>query len=498
MLTKEIIDSYEPTIGIECHVQFKTKTKLFSGADNDDRDKAPNTAVSPICFGLPGTLPVLNEKAVELAVRAGHALKAKIAPTSSFDRKHYFYPDLPKGYQITQLDRPIVLAGHIDAPMADGSTVRVRIHHAHLEEDAGKSTHPAGADYSLVDLNRAGTPLLEIVSEADMHSAAEAKAYAQELYLLMKYAGVTHGDLSRGNMRFDVNVSVAKKGAKEWGTRTETKNLNSFRAVERAVEYEVKRQIELIEKGETIKQETRGWIEATQKTVSQRSKEDAMDYRYFPEPDVPPIELSDDYIEEVKKEMPKLPADLRAEIIVKGVSAEIAETLILQDALSNLGYVDAVLGVSRDTGDDAARFVANFLANRDIKHRAERKEQHGAEDAGNVPTIKQFSDVYKMFKASDISSTSADNLLFNLRLDASQDAREWAEKHGYIQENDTAALEAIIAKVLADPASAKAAADVKAGEAKAIGYLVGQVMKQSQGKANPSVASDLIRKQLGV
>lgn len=491
MIPKEVFDSYEPTIGIECHVQFKTKTKLFSGADNDERGKAPNTAVSPICFGLPGTLPVLNQKAVELAIRAGLAMNATISKVSSFDRKHYFYPDLPKGYQITQLDRPIVLAGHVDAPLGN-QTVRVSIHHAHLEEDAGKSTHPAGVDYSLVDLNRAGTPLLEIVSEPDMHSAAEAKAYVQELYLLMKYAGVTHGDLQHGNMRFDVNVSVAKKGSGKLGTRSETKNLNSFRAVERAVEFEVKRQIELLEKGQKIRQETRGWIEATQKTVSQRSKEDAMDYRYFPEPDVPPLELTDEYIAEVKAKMPRLPAALRTQIEAAGIDQKTAETLILRDALTGTAYVKTVLAQKTP---EAAKFAANFIANRDVAYVdglvKEKKE-------GELPSADAFAVVFVLRASGELSSNNTDALLFALRHDPKADPRALAEKLGYLQENDSAALEAIIAQVLAEPANQKAATDVKNGELRAIGFLVGQVMKASQGKANPATVSDLIRNQLGV
>lgn len=492
MIPKEVFESYEPTIGIECHVQLNTKTKLFSGADNDDRDKAPNTAVSPICFGLPGTLPVLNESAVELAVRAGLALNAEIGKVSSFDRKHYFYPDLPKGYQITQLERPIVLAGHIDAPLGN-ATVKVRIHHAHLEEDAGKSTHPAGADYSLVDLNRAGTPLLEIVSEADMHSATEAKAYVQELYLLMKYAGVTHGDLSRGNMRFDVNISVAKKGAKEWGRRVEVKNLNSFRAVERAVEYETKRQIELIEKGESVKQETRGWLEATQKTISQRSKEDAMDYRYFPEPDVPPVELTDEYIKEVGGEMPKLPGVIRKKLYGYGVDTETADTLLWEDALSPSGYTRTVLALGKTVGADAARFAAKFLANRYIKFRDEHPEREH-----DVPSVAYFTAVFDMFARHELSSNGVDKLLLTLDGNEGLDPREVAESEGLLQSNDSAALEATVSQVLAEPANHKAAEDVKAGQDKAIGYLVGQVMKASGGKANPAAVGDIIRKQLGV
>ncbi len=492
MLDKSVFDSYQPTIGIECHVQFKTKTKLFSGADNDERGKLPNQATSPLCFGLPGTLPILNKEAVRLAVRAGLALNANIGKISSFDRKHYFYPDLPKGYQITQLDRPIVLDGFVDVPVGE-SMVRVRINHAHLEEDAGKSTHPAGAEYSLVDLNRAGTPLLEIVSEADMHSSAEAKAYVQELYLLMKYADVTFGDLQYGNMRFDVNVSVAKKGADELGTRTEVKNLNSFRAVERAIEFEVKRQIELLETGKAVRQETRGWVEATQKTVPQRSKEEAMDYRYFPEPDVPPVVLSDEFIEEVRGSMPMLPSKLRAEIEARGIDQQTAETLILRDALTNSSYTKTVLA---QEGNEAARFAANFIANRDISY-CDGLEKDG-KSVGELPSAKKFLAVFELRQKGELSSNNADALLFALRHRPEAEPRELAEELGFLQENDSSALEAIISKVLAEPFNQKAAEDIKSGQMKAIGFLVGQVMKASQGKANPSAVRDLIIKQIGV
>lgn len=491
MIKQEILDTYEPTIGIECHVQFNTATKLFAGVDNDDRGKEPNSVASPLCFGLPGTLPVLNKNAVELAVRAGLAMNAEIGLVSSFDRKHYFYPDLPKGYQITQLDRPIVLAGKLDVPVGD-TIVPVRIHHAHLEEDAGKSTHPAGADYSLVDLNRAGTPLLEIVSEADMHSAAEAKAYAQELYLLMKYAGVTRGDLSQGNMRFDVNVSVAKKGAKEWGTRTETKNLNSFRAVERAVEYEISRQIELLEKGGKVVQETRGWSEPKQKTVSQRSKEDAQDYRYFPDPDIPPVVLEQGYIDSIKADMPMLPPALRAEIQAKGIDVKTAETLILRDALTGTSYVQTVLA---QTTADAAKFTANYIANRDVAY-VEGLAKDG-KDTGSLPGADAFAEVFAMRQNGELSSNNVDALLQSLRHKTDVSVRNLADKLGYLQENDDAAIDAIVKDVLNDPVNQKAAQDVQNGEMKAIGYLVGQAMKASKGKANPAKLSELIRKQLG-
>jgi aspartyl-tRNA(Asn)/glutamyl-tRNA(Gln) amidotransferase subunit B len=319
--------TYFPTIGIECHVQLKTKTKLFDGVDNDARDAAPNTLIGPLCFGLPGTLPVLNSKAIDLAIRAGVALNAEVAGFSKFDRKHYFYPDLPKGYQITQYDEPIILNGRVDAVLSNGEIVTIRVERAHLEEDAGKSTHPTGADFSLVDLNRAGTPLLEIVSFPDIHTAIEAKAYARELYLLMRYAGVSEADLFYGNMRFDVNVSISDDPTK-LGTRSETKNLNSFRSVEKAVEYEIKRQTEVLEKGEKVVQETRGWDDAKQKTFSQRSKEDAHDYRYFPDPDIPPIVISPEEIEAVKKDMPAMPGELRSEFAGIGLERSQVETLL--------------------------------------------------------------------------------------------------------------------------------------------------------------------------
>lgn len=484
-MNKALLDKYEMTIGIECHVQLRTRTKLFSGADNDARDKAPNTTVSPICFGLPGTLPVLNHEAVNLAIRAGVALEAEIAKVSSFDRKHYFYPDLPKGYQITQLERPTVGRGRVEVPIKDGSFT-VRITRAHIEEDAGKLTHPDGADYSLVDLNRAGTPLIEIVSEADMHSPEQAKAYVEELYLLMKYAGVTDGDLYHGNMRFDVNISVAPKGSTTLGKRAEVKNLNSFRSVERAAYYEFERQVELVEKGERIVQETRGWNDAKQKTFSQRSKEDAMDYRYFPDADLPPIELTDEQIEDIRKEVePQLPKTLRAQLANRGVRTSDSETLLLSDATTGRGYVQRVLDV--DPSD--TKFVVNFLVNRLIA-------TEGSDQEYALPTTQQFTDVATLFREGVLSSNNADSLLFALSEDPNAKARELADQKGWIQENDTTALTSLVDEVLNDPTSAKAVADIKAGNERVIGFLVGQVMKKSQGKANPAVVSSLIKERL--
>lgn len=471
---------YEMTIGIECHVQLATKTKLFSPADNDARDAEPNSKTHPIDFGLPGMLPILNKEAVNLAVRAGKALNAKIANISRFDRKHYFYPDLPKGYQTSQMYQPIILSGYIDAPLEDGTSVRVRIHHAHMEEDAGKLTHYG--DYSLVDLNRAGTPLIEIVSEPDMHSPAEAKAYATELYRLMTFAGITRGDLYHGNMRFDVNLSVAPKGSKELGTRTETKNLNSFRSVEKAAEYEFKRQVALLEKGERIVQETRGWDDAKGKTNSQRSKEDAQDYRYMPDPDIPPIVLSDAKIAEIQTDLPKLPPEYRAEWGDLGVDKSVVNGI-----LANQHYAELVSAVLGSGGQAAAKRVANWIAsNLNVD---ETTDETKNADVADLLALCEMTD------KAEITSNAASEL-FNELMNGATDPRKLAEESNLLQVSDEGEVAAIVDEVLADPASQKAVEDIKAGNDKAIGFLVGQIMKKSQGKANPGMAQKLIRERL--
>lgn len=482
MMTDEILNKYEMTIGIECHVQLATATKLFSGADNDARDKSPNSVVSPIDFGLPGMLPILNREAVNLAIKAGKALNAPIAPVSRFDRKHYFYPDLPKGYQTTQMYNPIILAGYIDAPLEDGTSVRVRIHHAHMEEDAGKLTHYG--DYSLVDLNRAGTPLIEIVSEPDIHSAAEAKAYASELHHLMTYAGVTRGDLYHGNMRFDVNVSVALKGATELGTRAEVKNLNSFRSVEKAAEYEFRRQVGVLEKGDKVVQETRGWDDAKQTTSSQRSKEDAQDYRYMPDADIPPIILSDEEIASIQATVPLLPPAYREKWATLGLDRSVTDSLI-----ANQSYAVLITEIQDHAGDAIAKRVAHWFASA-----LGGQDEETAIIASNfVP--EGFVELAQMVEGNELSSTAAKEVFVEL-LSSEKTPRQIAESKNLLQVSDEGAIAAIVDEVLADPASAKAVEDIKNGNDKVIGFLVGQVMKKSQGKANPALAQKLIRERL--
>ncbi len=493
MITDEIRKQYTVTIGIECHVQLKTATKLFAAVGNDAREAAPNTLVSPICFGMPGALPVLNREAVHLAMRAAFALGTDPQKYSAFDRKHYFYPDLPLGYQITQFENPIIRNGSMDIEV-DGQTKRIGIHEAHIEADAGKSTHPAGADYSLVDLNRAGTPLLEIVSEPDMHSAEEAKVYAKELFLHMKYAEVSEANLYYGNMRFDVNVSVSKTDV--LGTRTETKNLNSFRAVEKTVEYEVKRQIEQLEKGKTIVQETRGWDDAKQATFSQRTKEDAHDYRYFPDPDLPPIELDDELIEAVRAEMPTMPGVWRQRLQDLGLdSAHIATLLECEVEEPDVRYLPLIAEVQEDP--QFAKTLANWFVNLELPLRRDETVTCN-KTLTNQGRLALYHKVYALLQDKKLSSSNAKLLLTKIMSNQDEviDAAAYASQHGFIQESDEGAINAIVAKVLAE--NPKAAQDVKDGEMKAIGFLVGQIMKHSQGRANPQLAQSLIKQQLGI
>lgn len=468
---------YTATIGIECHVQLKTRTKLFSGADNDARNAAPNTLINHIDMGLPGALPVLNQAVIPLACRAAFALGARPEPYSKFDRKHYFYPDLPMGYQITQFDQPIILRGSVDIAV-DGAVKTIGITRAHLEADAGKSTHPAGTSYSLVDLNRAGTPLLEIVSEPDMHSAAEAKAYAKELYMRMKYAGVSDANLYYGNMRFDVNVSVSKTDT--WGTRTETKNLNSFKSVEKAVEFEIARQVSVLESGGEIVQETRGWDDDKLQTFSQRSKEDAHDYRYFPDPDLPPIVLTQDYIDDIEQSMPMMPAEYRS--LLQGIGFDAA---VIEDIIAEPDIAQTAARILAQTTPEDTRRIVFWL----IQGSADTQP-----DTLVVPD-EQLISLSQLVTAGKLSSTAAKQVYVILQKDGG-DPEVIAKSQNLIQESDEHAIFEIVRSVIAD--NPKAAADVAKGEMKAIGFLTGQVMKASQGKVNPAMAQTIIKKQLGV
>ena len=467
---------YIPTVGIECHVQLCTKTKLFSEVDNDARGKEPNSCVSPVDYALPGMLPRLNGEAIRLAILAGRAMNCEINAKSRFDRKHYFYPDSPKGYQITQFYEPIIGSGYVELP----SGGKVRIEHAHLEGDAGKLTH--FDTYSLVDLNRVDTPLIEIVSMPDIHSAKDAHDYCKELWRLMCFAGVTYGDLYNGNMRFDVNVSVAPEGSSVLGTRAEVKNLNSFRSVERAVEYEIKRQSKLLDAGEKVVQETRGWNDASGETTGQRSKEEAKDYRYMPEPDLPPIHLSADFIEAESAKLPLMPSDYR-EKFGEVIASDILEVLLDYPSL---------MGKLNEIDEKYVKNISNLFASVLLA------EEKSAEYLNDLPSAKDLTELAEMNEKKELSSTATKEVflrLFDPQMKG-RGAKNIAKELGLIQENDLGALEKIVDAVLAKPETQKAQDDFRNGEEKAIGFLVGQVMKESHGKANPSAVQEILRKKL--
>ena len=467
---------YLPTIGIECHVQLCTKTKLFSEVDNDAKDKEPNSCVSPVCYALPGMLPRLNGEAIKMAILAGRAMNCEINAHSRFDRKHYFYPDSPKGYQITQFYEPIIGEGFVELP----SGTKVRIEHAHLEGDAGKLTH--FDTYSLVDLNRVDTPLIEIVSMPDIHSAKDAHDYCKELWRLMCYAEVTNGDLYNGNMRFDVNISIAAEGAKELGTRAEVKNLNSFRSVERAVEYEIKRQSKLLDAGKKVVQETRGWNDAKGETTGQRSKEEAKDYRYMPEPDLPPINLCAEFIDEESAKLPLMPKDYR----------EAFGGVIAEDILEILLDYPSLMQKLKEIDNKYVKSVSNLFASVLLA------EEKSAEYLNDLPSAADLNELSSMNEKKELSSTATKEVflrLFDPQMKG-RGAKNIAKELGLIQENDLGALEKIVDTVLAKPETAKAQEDFKAGQEKVLGFLVGQVMKESHGKANPSAVQDILRKKL--
>jgi aspartyl-tRNA(Asn)/glutamyl-tRNA(Gln) amidotransferase subunit B len=474
---------YEVVIGLEVHVQLITASKLFSSAPARFGD-APNTNITPVCVALPGVLPVLNGKALEYAVRIGLALNCEIARLTKFDRKQYFYPDLPKAYQISQYDRPVCGLGHLT--LSNGR--RVGITRAHLEEDAGKLVHAgaaglAGSTHSLVDLNRSGAPLVEIVSEPDIRSAAEAREYMQTIRNLVRYLGVCDGNLEEGSMRCDANVSLRPVGSQVYGTKTEIKNMNSFRSVERAIESEVARQLELIQAGQPIVQESRLWNDATGTTLPMRSKEEAHDYRYFPEPDVPPMRLSEAFIEGMRASQPELPHQridrLQAEF---DLSAYDATVLTDNKELGDLFYTAAAHTTAYKT-------LANYLQG-DIVGWL-KAEKVALADAPLTP--EALAELATLTEAKEISSAIAKQLLPVLLTQGGMPSA-LLESMGLKQMDNEAELEAMVAQVLADnPAQV---AQYRAGKDKLFGFFVGQLMKQTQGRANPDTLNRLVKTAL--
>ena len=474
--------NYEAVIGLEIHVQLATKSKIFSGASTA-YGAAPNTQACAVDVALPGVLPVLNREAVHFATRFGLAIDAEVAHRSVFARKNYFYPDLPKGYQISQFELPIVGNGHIDIELENGDTKRIGVTRAHLEEDAGKSLHEDFHGMTGIDLNRAGTPLLEIVSEPDLRSAKEAVAYMKKMHSLVLYIEISDGNMQEGSFRCDANVSVRPKGQQEFGTRAEIKNINSFRFVERAINHEIERQIDLIEDGGTVAQETRLYDADRDETRSMRSKEEANDYRYFPDPDLLPVVIDDDYIEQVRKELPELPEQKKQRYIQQfGLSAYDAGVLTGSRELA--GYFEIV---AEKTGD--AKLSANWVSG----ELAAVLNRHECDIAESKVDADAFAGLLMRIKDNTVSGKIAKDVL-EAMWNGEGSADEVIESKGLKQITDTGAIEAMVDEVIA--ANPDQFAQLRDGKDKLMGFFVGQVMKMSKGKASPAQVNELIRNKI--
>lgn len=470
------MSNYEMVIGLEVHARIATKSKMFCGCSNDFFGKAPNSTVCPICMGFPGMLPVLNAEALEKGIKAALALHCSIPQKSIFDRKNYFYPDLPKAYQISQYDNPVSLSGYLDIEPKDGHK-RIGITRLHLEEDAGKLTHVSGG--TLCDYNRSGTPLMEIVSEPDMRSAEEASLYAQELQKILRYVGSADCDMEKGGMRFDANVSVRKKGDDKLGTRAEVKNLNSFRSLEKAIEYEFERQVALVEKGERIVQETRGFDDAKQITVSQRSKEEANDYRYFPEPDLPPIVLEEAYVENLKLSIPELPSERKERFVSQyGLTAYDAKILTDNSALAD--FFENVAKMSGDSKRSCAYITSNLLGLMKVD---------GVEDF-HLPkvTAENLAGLVKMISENKITNNIGKQV-FEFMYNEGKSAEEVIQEKGFADSGSSDDLEKWIKEVIAEnPGPVE---QYKSGKTSVIAFFIGKVMAKSQGKANPAKVKEV-------
>lgn len=476
---------YEVVIGLEVHTELKTKTKIFCGC-RSSFGADPNTNVCPVCLGLPGVLPVLNKQVLAFAVRAGLALNCEISRFSKFDRKNYYYPDLPKNFQTSQFDLPICGSGHLDIEV-DGEKRRIGITRAHMEEDAGKLVHHGtsitDSDYSLVDYNRTGTPLLEIVSEPDMRSAKEAVAYMEKIRAILQYVGVSDCKMEEGSLRCDANVSVRPVGQKELGTKTEIKNINSFKGVGRAIEYEAIRQAELLEEGGKVIQETRTWDEKEGVTKSMRTKEEANDYRYFPEPDLVPFTVSENYIETIRKNLPELP-DARKERYMAdfSLSDEDAESMIIDKDRAD--YFEAMVKAGADPKASVNWLMGDF---------AKQLTADGLEIAKAPVMPTDLAELLQLVDKGTISGKIAKKVFTIMWTEGGQPETIIKAK-GLVQISDTSVIEKIIAQVIeANPQSVE---DFKAGKKKAVGFLMGQVMKATKGQANPQVANGMLMKKL--
>jgi aspartyl-tRNA(Asn)/glutamyl-tRNA(Gln) amidotransferase subunit B len=474
----EEIAKYEPVIGLEVHVQLNTRTKIFCGC-RTGFGAPPNTNVCPVCLGLPGALPVLNGRAVEMAIQAALTMHCRVNAFSRFARKNYFYPDLPKGYQISQYDQPLAEHGWLEV-LVDGAKKRIGVTRIHLEDDAGKSIHDGFKDsdrYTYVDLNRSGTPLIEIVSEPDIRSSEEASEYLTELKQVMQYVGVSECDMEKGQLRCDANVSVRLKGAEKFGTKAEVKNLNSFRFAKMALDYEIARQVALIESGGRVEQETRLYNVSTGETVGMRSKEHAHDYRYFPEPDLVPLRVSDAWRERIREAMPELPADKRRRFVADyGLREYDAQVVTATRAVSD--YFEQAAAISGDP-----RGTANWVTG----------ELMAIPDAFDKITAQATGTLVRKINEGEISGKMAKDI-FARMYETGDSPETIIEREGLRQISDMGALEKIIDEIIA--ANPKQVEQYKSGKTTVIGYFVGQVMKASRGQANPAAVNELLKAKL--
>ncbi len=469
-------DSYITTIGLEVHAELHTNSKMWCGCKNDPTEKKPNQNICEVCMAHPGTLPVANKEAIKKVITVGCAVGATIADFTEFDRKNYFYPDIPKGYQLSQYKLPIVSGGSING---------VDLTRIHLEEDTAKSSHEGGT--TLVDYNRAGVPLMELVTEPVVHSAEQAVAFARELQRILRYVGASEANMEMGQMRIEANISVSKDPNK-FGTKVEVKNINSFASVFGAINYEVARHIDLIESGGTVVQETRGWDEAKQSTFSQRKKENANDYRYFPDPDLPKFYLSKLFnIDEIKAALPELPKEKRARYSEKlKIKEDISEIIIDQPILAY--FFDETI---KDKPESFALLTSNYLAS-DILGLLKKENKETSSDT--LPTSASFRALIEMVEAGELSSRGAKDLLPLMIADKTIDVKKTAEEKGMIQKNDPELLKKIVAEVIAE--SEKQIAEYKSGKESMFMYFVGQCMKKSKGAGNPSLFQELLKEEL--
>jgi len=474
--------AWETVIGLEIHSQLNTKSKIFSGASTE-YGAEPNTQACAVDLGLPGVLPVLNKEAVNMALRFGLAVNAKINQRSIFARKNYFYPDLPKGYQISQFEIPIVGKGAIDISTKEGGAKMVGITRAHLEEDAGKSIHDLYEDYSAIDLNRAGTPLLEIVSEPDMRSAKEAVAYAKKIHALVQYIGICDGNMQEGSFRCDANVSIRKKDTEELGTRTELKNINSFKFLEKAINIEIERQQDILEDGGNVVQETRLYDAVKDETRSMRTKEEANDYRYFPDPDLLPVDIENELLTEIKNSLPELPTEKKNRFVSEfGLSDYDAENLTAQKPLAD--YYEAMLNDGAEAKVSANWVMGELSA-------ALNKNQIDVQDS--PISAKELSELVKRISDDTISGKIAKDV-FKAMWEGNGRVDDIIESQGLKQMTDVGAIEDIIDGIIAN--NSEQVEQFKAGNTKLLGYFVGQVMKATQGKANPKQVNQILNDKL--